>query len=180
MRRNASSGPLAWTVDSAPSCPVFSAWSRSSASAPRTSPTTIAVGSHAQRGAHEIAHRHRARAFGVGRAGFEPDDVRLREPELGGLLDRDDPLVGIDRAGHRVQQRRLARARPPDTSTFQPGGHGPAQERRPRRRRAPNSSSAIARAPKRRIVTHGPSIASGGITACNREPSGEPGVDHRR
>ncbi len=35
------------------------------------------------------------------------------------------------------------------------------------------------RAPKRRIVTHGPSIASGGITAWSREPSAEPGVDHR-
>ena len=35
----------------------------------------------------------------------------------------------------------------------------------------PNSSSGTARAPKRRMVTHGPSTASGGITACRREPS---------
>ena len=57
-----------------------------------------AVGPHAQRGAHEIAHRDRACALGVGRPRFEPHDVRLREAELGGLLDRDDALVGGDRA----------------------------------------------------------------------------------
>ena len=38
------------------------------------------------------------------------------------------------------------------------------------RRRRPSSPSR--RAPNRRIVRHGPSIASGGITACSREPSG--------
>src|SRR5439155_17247215 len=41
---SASRGELAWRVDSDPSWPVFMAWSMSSASAPRTSPTTIRSG----------------------------------------------------------------------------------------------------------------------------------------
>ena len=44
MRASASRGELAWTVDSEPSWPVFIAWSMSSASAPRTSPTMIRSG----------------------------------------------------------------------------------------------------------------------------------------
>ena len=52
-----------------------------------------AVGTHAQRAAHEIAHADRADALGVRRTRLEPHDVRLREAQLGGLLDRDDPLV---------------------------------------------------------------------------------------
>ena len=44
IRRSASSGEFACTVESAPSWPVLSAVSRSSASAPRTSPITIRSG----------------------------------------------------------------------------------------------------------------------------------------
>ena len=43
-RRSASSGEPAWTVESDPSWPVVIAASMSSASAPRTSPTTIRSG----------------------------------------------------------------------------------------------------------------------------------------
>src|SRR5262245_55299834 len=38
-RASAWSAELAWMVDRLPACPVFSAWSRSKASPPRTSPT---------------------------------------------------------------------------------------------------------------------------------------------
>ena len=44
MRASASRGALACTVDSEPSWPVFIAWSMSSASGPRTSPTMIRSG----------------------------------------------------------------------------------------------------------------------------------------
>ena len=44
IRESASRGELAWTVVSEPSWPVFIAWSMSSASAPRTSPTTMRSG----------------------------------------------------------------------------------------------------------------------------------------
>ena len=56
-----------------------------------------AVGAHPQRGTHEIAHGHGARAFGVRWSGLEPHDVLACELELRGLLDGDDPLVGRDR-----------------------------------------------------------------------------------
>ena len=53
-----------------------------------------AVGAHAQRVPHEVADAGGADAVGGGRPGLEPHDVVVVEPELGGVLDRDDPLVG--------------------------------------------------------------------------------------
>ena len=47
------------------------------------------VGAHAQRVAHQVANGHLAPALDVGRPGFQRDDVRLGEPELGGVLDGD-------------------------------------------------------------------------------------------
>ena len=41
---------------------------------------------------------------------LEPQDVPLVEPQLGGVLDRDDPVAVRDRGRERVQQRRLAGA----------------------------------------------------------------------
>ena len=55
------------------------------------------VGAHAQRVPHEVADRDRALALDVRRAGLEPEHVPLVELELGGVLDRDDPLVVRDR-----------------------------------------------------------------------------------
>ena len=91
-----------------------------------------AVGPHAQRRPHELAHRHPAGALGVRRPRFEPHDVRLREPELGGLLDRDDALGGRDRAGERVQQGGLARARASGDEQVPSRHDRPAEERRRR------------------------------------------------
>ena len=45
---------------------------------------------------------------------------------------------------------------------------------------APKSASATGRAPNRRMVTHGPSTANGGIDRVQPGAVGEPGVDHRR
>ncbi len=50
------------------------------------------VGPEPQRGPDERPDRDRTGALGVGRPGLEPDDVRLAERQLGGLLDRDDAL----------------------------------------------------------------------------------------
>ena len=76
-RASASRGELACSVDSEPSWPVFMAWSMSSASAPRTSPTTM------RSGRMRSALRTRSRtsdlalALDVGRAALEPDHVVL-------------------------------------------------------------------------------------------------------
>ena len=52
-----------------------------------------AVGPHAQRVAHEAADRHLAAALERRRPRLEPDDVRLLQAQLGGVLDRHDPLA---------------------------------------------------------------------------------------
>ena len=52
-----------------------------------------AVGAHAQRVLDEVADGDRALALDVGRAGLEAQHVVLVQPELGGVLDGDDPLV---------------------------------------------------------------------------------------
>jgi len=82
----------------------------SSVSAPRTSPTMIRVGPHAERVAYELADLDLACAFDVRRARLERDHVVLLELELGGVLDRDDALVGRDERAHRVERCRLAGA----------------------------------------------------------------------
>ena len=68
------------------------------------------VGPHAQRVAHELADRHAVLAGQVHRARLEPKDMPLIEPELGGVLDRHDPLSVGDRRRQRVQQGGLSRA----------------------------------------------------------------------
>ena len=70
-----------------------------------------AVGPHAQRVPDELADAHLALALDVRRAGLEADDVPLLEPELGRVLDRDDPLATRHERGQVVEQRRLARRR---------------------------------------------------------------------
>ena len=52
-----------------------------------------AVGTHTQRVAHELADLDLARALDVRRPRLERADVLLPEPELLGVLDRDDALV---------------------------------------------------------------------------------------
>ena len=69
-----------------------------------------AVGAHAQRVADELALRDLADAFDVGRARLHLHDVRLLQPQLDGVFDRDDALVAVDVLRHRVQQCRLAGA----------------------------------------------------------------------
>ena len=109
-RAMASRGEFACVVVSEPSWPVFIAWSMSSASPPRHSPTTMRSGR--MRSAFftrsRIVYSPRPSRFGGAR--LERDDVRLLELELGGVLDGDDALVGRDGAREHVEQRRLAGA----------------------------------------------------------------------
>ena len=51
------------------------------------------VGAHVHRVAQQVPDRDLALALEVRRARLERDDVLLAELELGGVLDRDDPLV---------------------------------------------------------------------------------------
>src|SRR5262249_40411530 len=48
------------------------------------------VRARAQRVAHELALRHRADAFDIGRAGLHLHDMRLLQPQFDRVLDRDD------------------------------------------------------------------------------------------
>ena len=74
--------------------------------------------------------------------------------------------------GQRVEQRGLARARAAGDEHVPARADGPVEERGGRGIETERRRAAPPRAPKRRMVTHGPSTASGGITACRREPSG--------
>ena len=69
------------------------------------------VRAHPQRVAQQVADRHLPPALDARRPALEPDHVRLLKAELGGVLDRHDPLAGGDEARDRVEQRRLAGAR---------------------------------------------------------------------
>ena len=53
----------------------------------------------------------------------------LLELELGRVLDRDDAVVGLDEAGERVQQGRLARAGAARDDDVEPGLHRPFHQR---------------------------------------------------
>ena len=69
-----------------------------------------AVGAHAQRVLDQVADGDRALALDVGRAGLEAQHVVLVQPELGGVLDGDDPLVVGDERRQHVEGRGLAGA----------------------------------------------------------------------
>src|SRR5438093_287644 len=69
-----------------------------------------AVGPHAQGVPHELADGDGAPTLDVRRPRLERDDVLLAELELGGVLDRDDPLVVRDEGREDIERRRLARA----------------------------------------------------------------------
>ena len=92
MRDKASRVLLAWTVVIEPSWPVFMAWSMSSASSPRHSPTMI------RSGRMRRALRTRSRVVtsplpSMLAAGSPAGRHGLLQLELGGVLDRHDPLV---------------------------------------------------------------------------------------
>ena len=101
-RESMSRGVLAWPVVSEPSWPVFIAWSMSSASPPRHSPTTMRSG----RMRRQLITRSRMVIAPLpsmfGRARLQAHHVLLAQLQLGGVLDGDDALVvGDERARAR-------------------------------------------------------------------------------
>ena len=132
-RRRASSGELAWHVDSEPSWPVFIAHNMSTASGPRTSPTMMRSGR--MRSALRTSCRIVVAPSAVGGGGprLEAHDVGRGQAQLGGVLHGDDPLaVGQERA-ERVEHRGLARAGAAAHDHVRPGAHAPRRGARPRR-----------------------------------------------
>ena len=170
-RRSASAGPLAWQVERHPPWPVFMACSMSSASASADLADDDAVGPHAQGGPHQGADAHRRQPVGRRRPGLEPHDVVARQPQLGRVLDGHDALRPGQQPAQGVEQRGLPGAGA--------AGDDDVAARRPWPRPAArppsgpqNSARGTAVAPNRRMVTVGPSTASGGSTTWTREPSG--------
>ena len=86
------------------------------------------VGPHPQRVAHQPPDRDLAAALEVRRARLEPDDVRLAQPQLGGVLDRDHPLPRADEARQHVQRRRLAGAGAAADEDARAGAHRAREE----------------------------------------------------
>jgi hypothetical protein len=54
--------------------------------------------------------------------------VRLREPKLRGVLDRDDPLCRIDVGGQRIEERGLAGAGAAADDDVQPAADGALEQ----------------------------------------------------
>src|SRR6478752_7196454 len=86
------------------------------------------VGPHPEGVPDELADRNRALAFDVRRAGLQRHDVPLAELELGGVLDRHDPLVVRDERGEDVQGRGLAGARAAGDEDVEASLDGRAEE----------------------------------------------------
>ncbi len=84
-----------------------------------------AVGAHAQGLPDQVAQRHLAGALHVGRAGLEPDDVRVLRQQLSGVLDEQQPLSRRDERQQRSQERGLAG---PGTAALVPSNPGRAVE----------------------------------------------------
>ena len=100
---------------------------------------------HPQRVAHEPADRHLAATLEVRRPRLEPHDVRQRQPQLGGVLDRHDALGGIDERGERAERRRLARAGAAADQQRAARGDGAAEELEQRRRQRPVRHEVVRR-----------------------------------
>ena len=173
-RRSASSGEFAWTVESAPSWPVLSAVSRSSASAPRTSPITIRSG--------RIRSAFRSRS-------------RIETSPLPSMLaGRDSSRTTCGCASRNSAASSIVITRslgsiaaesafssvvfpepvPPETSRLRRSPTASVSRSRASGVSEPSSTSRSASGrtvPKRRIESTGPSIASGGMTTLMREPS---------
>ena len=134
------------------------------------------VGPHSQGVLDQVAGRDLALPLDVRRPGLHPDDVRLLEPQLGGVLDRRHPFVLGDEPREGVQQRRLAAARAAGDQHVDPRLDARREEldhlRRDRLASRSGPGTAAGRLPNRRIESRVPSSASGGMIALTRLPSG--------
>jgi hypothetical protein len=142
-----------------------------------------AVGAHAQAVADELADRDRALALDVRRAGLEGHHVLLAELELGGVLDRHDPLVVRDERGEDVERRRLARAGAAGHEDVEPGLDARPEELEHIRGRGPEPDEVVGRERAGRELSNGddrPDEGQGRDDRVDAGAVGQAGVDHRR
>ena len=173
---------LAWTVVIEPSWPVFMAWSMSSVSAPRHSPTTMRSG----RIRRALISRSRMVIWPLpsmlaGRVSRRTT-CGWRSLQFGGVLDGDDALVVRDERREVVQQRRLARARAADDQDVQAGLHAGLEEVHHLRRAGLEADVVV---PGDRIAAEPPDGHARPVDRQRRNDRvdagavGESGVDHR-
>ncbi len=103
------------------------------------------VGPHVQGVAQQVADRDLALALEVRRPGLQRDDVLLAELQLGGVLDRDDPLVVGDEGGEDVEGGGLARAGAAGDEDVEAGLDARLQEVEHLRRRGPEADEVVHR-----------------------------------
>ena len=174
-RRSASSGDPACTVPSDPSWPLDIALSMSSASAPRTSPTMMRSGrmrNALRTSVRTVTSPRPSRLAGRAssrttcgcwrRSSAASSIVTMRSP--GGMNAESALSVVV-----------LPDPVPPLTSTFNRAAMAARSRSCSGGDQVPEATSSSGENPrrrKRRIVSTGPSSASGGITTFTREPSG--------
>src|SRR6185312_6044436 len=101
--------------------------------------------------------------------------VPLLELKLGGVLDGDDPLALRNERRQRVQHGRLARAGTTGDDAVELGLHAGGEKRQHLSVALLIATMSLTRngePPKRRIESTGRSMASGGMMALTRAPSG--------
>jgi hypothetical protein len=174
-RRSASAGELACTVVSEPSWPVLRACNMSSASGPRTSPTTIRSGRirSALRTSCLMVTSPRPSRF-AGRASRRTTwRWRSRSSAASSIVTiRSSPGMPPESAFSVVV---LPEPVPPLTSTDARAATHSARNSASAAGSAPRTTSSRSEKPsrrKRRIVRHGPASDSGEITTFTRDPSG--------
>ena len=173
-RDSASRGLFAWQVVMEPSCPVFIAWSISSASAPRHSPTMMRSGRMRSvlMTRSRIVMRPCPSTF-AGRASrrqrFSCESFSSAESST--VMMRSFSGMNCERMFSRVV---LPEPVPPETRILRRARTASRRKRAIGFVRLPNlirSSSVSFFEANLRIVTSEPSSASGGMTAFTREPS---------
>src|SRR6478736_8461965 len=133
-----------------------------------------ALGPHTQAVAHQFAHRDLAFALDVGRPGFQPHHMRLLQLKLGGVFAGDDALVVLRTASGSSGAWFCPSRYRPDISTLQRTRPMICRISAPSGEIAPNLtnwSRVSLSFLNLRMVSAGPSIASGGTMALTREPS---------
>ena len=112
------------------------------------------------------------------------DDVRVLGPQLAGVLDEHQPLVGVDQREQGVEQGGLAGAGAAADQERQAAAHHLLRAaRRPTGRRHPRATSSSrvnTRERGTRSESTVPGRDTGASTAWNRDAVGQPQVDVRR
>src|SRR5215472_1227324 len=89
---------------------------------------------HPQRVAYKLALWDMTDTLDVGRPGLHLHDVWLLQAKFDGVFDRDNALVSVDMARHRIQQRCFARASAAGDQHIDSAPCGDVEELRHRRR----------------------------------------------